>query len=349
MFTHLHPDPDELRTQKARFARHLRALLEQPESGAGGLSYLPTPSGYRYAPPAPGPVQLLVIGGTRTESILYSPETKSFERHRHAPTPVLHSSAELLKLVDSVREPTKTLLLNFTFPMRPHLEDETLDGLLLRGTKAHTLTDLTGQLIGHHLHEQLPKHPAVVVVNDITTLLTSFAPHHLQVAGVLGTGSNFGLTHAEQCVNLETGNYADFSVDEAVRAIDTASPNPGAQLWEKSISGKYLKDHFNHYAAQSGLDLRLESSHQLDDIHEPAAAALSRAVYRRSASKVALTIAALLEQVGSEKVVMEGGLFWEAYGYYEFVREYLTLLGHPRPTIIEANRPFHNLASILAA
>ena len=348
MFAHLHPDPALLEAQKNTFRTHLEKLLRAPEEPSlAGLSYLPAPADYRYAPETSESVQLLVIGGTRTESILYRRDTREFTRHRHAPTPTLRSARDFLDLLRSVREPTSSLVLNFTFPMRPYLRGTRLDGTLLRGTKAHTLTDLIGKSIGAYLETHLDRHPQVVVVNDITVLLTSFASQGVRVAGVLGTGGNFGLSHAGQCVNLETGNYNDFGVDEAVAVIDRESDNPGAQLWEKSTSGKYLKDQFNYYAAQTGLSLRMRTSHELDDVHEITAAALGEAVYRRSASKVAVSIAALLEVTSSSTLVMEGGVFWEAYGYSNYVREYLGLLDHANPTIVKSTRPFGNLATLL--
>ena len=347
MFLELFPKPDEITRHYRTLSDHLQAHLNRTSPNSGGLAYLASPANYALNNAASKKAQLLVIGGSRTESTIFDPTTNSLTNHRSRPTPTLHSATEVLNLAKEMGKETDLLLLNFTFPIRPEIRGQKLDGRILRGSKQHRLTGLHGALLGEHLESNLWPDKTISVANDTTILLSAFRNRNIEIAGILGTGFNFGLLWKRQFVNLEIGNFQDFEPSRAVLELDRKSPNPNQHLWEKSISGKYLDDHFNFWAQEYDVSDRVEGAHELDELTTESGQALAEAVYRQSASKTAATVAALLATLQARSLVLEGSVFWKAKGYQSYTREYLNLLGYPEVTILESRHPFHNLASLL--
>ncbi|MCG3176731.1 MAG: hypothetical protein MOGMAGMI_01692 [Candidatus Omnitrophica bacterium] len=61
------------------------------------------------------------------------------------------------------------------------------------------------------------------------------------IAGVIvGTGHNIAIRKYGRSINLETARFAGFERDEDDVRLDELSANPGKQLFEKALSGKYL-------------------------------------------------------------------------------------------------------------
>lgn len=260
--------------------------------------------------------------------------------------PVLKTKRDLFEvMIQFVDTATNTIALNFAYPMEPKTKRNILDGKLLTGTKEHTLSDLVNTFVGEELSEYIlektGKHIRVAVANDTVCLtlagLEQARPDNL-IAMILGTGNNTGMfLGADTVINLESGNFNQFEISDPGHFIDTHSTNPGKQLLEKEVAGAYVYKHFNYYAKLYGLETKLTSTKQVNELAQsgsPIEQHLAQHVIRESAKLVASLIAGFVQYKNSTiDLVVEGGFYRHGYRYKAFVQHYLEAL-ELKPTAV---------------
>jgi hexokinase len=191
----------------------------------------------------------------------------------------------------------------------------------------------------------------VVVLNDtIATLLggslSPGADAARAVGLIVGTGTNLGAflrgadlgklgppgrDWSRMAVNFESGAFDVPGLGLVDAAVDEASLNPGAQRFEKAVSGAYLGRLFTAAASEVGVKLdgpatSAQVSTLASRVRRSAATSLARALLDRSADLVAAALAAshaLVDAGGPLYVCAEGTLFWQGPGYARRVGETL--------------------------
>ena len=287
--------------------------------------------------------QVLVLGGSNCVSALVEKQegTAQIISVTEEPLPTFTSREVLLDYVLShLHGETVSLGLNFAYPMEPMIRQGRLDGTLLRGTKEHTFTGMTGNVVGEtieaYIKEKLNREVQLTVANDTVCLVLSgigsFSAEGL-AGGVIGTGFNFGFFVDERTlINLESGNFDKFTPTESCLAFDASMENRGAQLWEKEIAGAYLYRHYNYYVEHH--NLKHPPIHNSQELSEIAAGAsgdndLAQNILKRSARFVATQIAAMFDFLGKPRitVLIEGSLYWKGWGFQSEVAHALGELG----------------------
>jgi len=270
----------------------------------------------------------------------------------------------------------------FSYPIRCQPDG---DAVLERWTKEVRVGGVVGQPVGKllrgHLEARGIRLGTIAVLNDTIAALmagslAAEAATHRSVGLIVGTGTNMGAylpvramdklgaerpPYSHMAVNFESGAFSPPLLGQADELVDRASVNPGAQRFEKAVSGAYLGRLFT--AASSALGLPMDRpAFESDDVSELAAEpaeaapnALARALVRRSADLVAAALAAtaaLLDGDGPLCVCAEGSLFWKAPGFADRVREtldrMLRLAGHDAPSRF-FSAPHANLVGSAAA
>ncbi|CAI5795630.1 hexokinase-4 isoform X1 [Lacerta agilis] len=157
----------------------------------------------------------------------------------------------------------KKLPLGFTFSFPVRHED--LDkGILLNWTKGFKASGAEGNNVVGLLRDAIKRRgdfemDVVAMVNDTVATMIScyYEDHQCEVGMIVGTGCNACYMEEMQnvelvegdvgrmCVNTEWGAFgASGELDEFLleydRVVDETSLNPGQQLYEKIIGGKYM-------------------------------------------------------------------------------------------------------------
>ncbi|KFO33063.1 Glucokinase [Fukomys damarensis] len=157
----------------------------------------------------------------------------------------------------------KKLPLGFTFSFPVRHED--IDkGILLNWTKGFKASGAEGNNIVGLLRDAIKRRgdfemDVVAMVNDTVATMIScyYEDHQCEVGMIVGTGcnacymeemENVELVEGDEgrmCVNTEWGAFGDSGeLDEFLleydRMVDESSVNPGQQLYEKLIGGKYM-------------------------------------------------------------------------------------------------------------
>ena len=236
----------------------------------------------------------------------------------------------------------------FSYPIQSRPDG---DATLLRWTKEVRVADVVGVPVGQALRdgvaaEGLEPGPVVVLNDTIATLLGgSLAPGAdaaRAVGLIVGTGTNLGAFlrgghlaklgdaatgWARMAVNFESGAFDVPGLGPVDALVDEASLNPGAQRFEKAVSGAYLGRLYA--AAAPELDVRIDGPVDSARVSElatsgrrSAAVRLARALLERSADLVAAALAAshaLVDAGGPLYVCAEGTLFWRGPGYAQRV------------------------------
>ena len=136
------------------------------------------------------------------------------------------------------------------------------DGKLLYWTKQIQAPEIVGQWIGAHLADRLnPRPPRILILNDtVTTLLAGKAcekpgaRHSAYIGFILGTGTNMAYVEKNanitkisdapaegtMVINAESGGFDKIAQSAFDAAMDAKTCDPGAQIFEKMISGSYL-------------------------------------------------------------------------------------------------------------
>lgn len=300
-------------------------------------------------------IQVMVFGGTIFKTARFHKKHGEImqigtEREKHIP--IFHNKEVFLQFImNEWHYNIDYLAVNFAYPLQPIDNKELLDGILIRGTKEHTFTDLVGKPVGKIIQdaffEKTQRKIRVTVANDAVCLVLSEADAlnwNTIVGGIVGTGVNYTITLPKSTiVNLECGNFNGFTISESGMQIDTSSSNPGEQQMEKEIAGAYLFQHYNYYIKKNNLATPLLStSSQLsavasDKVHN--GSQLARSILERSAALTASQMAGIhafksdlagstgLTGLTNLTFVMEGNLFWHGWQYKENVERNLDALG----------------------
>ncbi|XP_032869919.1 hexokinase-4 [Amblyraja radiata] len=188
------------------------------------------------------------------------------------PTDVMTGTAEMLfdyvakcisNFLDQHNMKHKKLSLGFTFsfPVRHERIDK---GILLNWTKGFKASGAEGNNVVGLLRDAIQRRgdfemDVVAMVNDTVATMIScyYEDHSCEVGMIVGTGcnacymeemKNVELVEGEEgrmCVNTEWGGFGDTGELEEFRLeydciIDETSINPGYQLFEKIVGGKYM-------------------------------------------------------------------------------------------------------------
>lgn len=295
-----------------------------------------------------GTIQAIIIGGTNyilATQIIHQNGTKEIILKKSGKLPLL-SSRKIL--ADFFRKHldihAQAIGINFGFPLEPVIGSYgELDGSLLYGTKEHTFTGLD-ESIGELVKSLAPNKIKVSVAND-TVCLSLSGNGSENGSLVAGTGFNMCLViqnkNGKTLVNLESGNFNKFIPSPILQKIDAESEMPGAQLFEKAISGKYLALYFNEKIKERNLTIPpLSTSQELSElsheIHEDIARDLARAIISRSAFLVGTAIAGVYEFYNRPQtltLIGEGSLLWDGWQYLDNIQKQLNKLSIPQGAV----------------
>ena len=213
------------------------------------------------------------------------------------------------------------------------------DAILLRWTKGLRVDGALNEKVGKPLKEQLESRgheiSTVRVLNDtVASLLGGVHLYaeprygHNYIGLILGTGTNMAgvfpisrlgkleagsFDSGSMVINLESGNFHPPHLTSYDDKVDQDSNNPGAQRFEKAVSGHYLPFVFN--AIHPGV-INPESGTQklveLRDQGQGEHAKTAGLILERSAKLTAAGLAGLgrLYPSGDTAVLGEGSLFW---------------------------------------
>jgi hexokinase len=139
-----------------------------------------------------------------------------------------------------------------------------MDGRLIKWTKEIRAPEVIGRYVGRGLMDALGPAGAgkrVVLLNDtVATLLAGKAagktPNGSYVGFILGTGTNIAYLEkninilkvnqldpsGSQAVNVESGGFSKAPRGDIDKLLDRDSEDPGGNLFEKMISGRYLPE-----------------------------------------------------------------------------------------------------------
>jgi len=229
------------------------------------------------------------------------------------------------------------------------------DAVLLRWTKEVRVPGVEGARVGALLSEHLRRNgvvpgPVFVLNDTIATLAAgSLAPEVARrraVGLIVGTGFNMGAylpvallkklapspdgwRSELMAVNFESGAFSPPGLGPADAEVDLASLEPGAQRFEKAVSGAYLGRLFAAAAKRLGVALPAHGASEcavasaevsrlaVEEAGSPAGV-LARALLDRSADLVAAALAATADVMGGEgdlHVGAEGSLIVKGPGF----------------------------------
>jgi hexokinase len=149
-------------------------------------------------------------------------------------------------------------------------------------------------------------------------------------------------------INLESGNYKPLYPTTIDDKVDVDSGTPGAQRFEKAVSGMYLGKIFTALFPEDGFDEKFDAKSLTDLIGKPDKnkkkhVKAARQIYKRSAKLVAASLAGLVAvmvahnpEIKKVCLTAEGSLFWskvkgcKAYNKQvsKYVKAVLAELGH---------------------
>ncbi len=342
-----------------------------------------------YVPPCPTPPPGMALaldaGGTNVRAALVRFDREGgvvIENSRHAPLPGASGApvtrekffGALASLVHSVGPPDLPVGFVFSYPTRilPNR-----DGILLRWTKEINAPGVEGTRVGQGLSEALcglcgraPER--MTVLNDTVATLsagsTAVSGTGENIGLIVGTGTNMAyFEHHEalgklapgeagpglQAINIESGNFDELPMSCFDHGLDEQSADPGQQLFEKQVSGRYLGELARRVLRgavgknllpgsitdQLGEPWQLETTHLaaaldnparfegplcgIPESHREVAVVLMRAITERSAALVATVLDALIAHLGLAAapvgIVAEGSTFWKMPGYRRMV------------------------------
>jgi hexokinase len=252
---------------------------------------------------------------------------------------------EMANLISSLNlEGVKSIGYCFSYPCESTLDG---DARLLYWTKGVTLKGMNNELVGKTLMDYLNQHihstrfTQIKVINDTVASLFAGLTDTLSQAHIgliVGTGTNMApFFPAAQIakldsnykgkglipVNLESGNFYPPFLTVVDDKIDRYSDTPGAQRFEKAISGMYLgrllEFIFSRDEFEANFDAeKLTRIMSYPDMYKEKYVLAAEWVYVRSAKLVAASLAGLiLELIASFDIPLkdirltaEGSLFW---------------------------------------
>jgi hexokinase len=253
--------------------------------------------------------------------------------------------AEIANLIGSLNlDGVKSIGYCFSYPCESTLNG---DAILLYWTKGVTVQGMVGQPVGKTLMDYLNQNVKAAEFTDIKvindTVASLFAGLTDQVSQahiglIVGTGTNMAPffpaskiskldKNYEQKglipVNLESGNFYPPFLTVIDDKIDKYSDTPGAQRFEKAISGMYLgrllEFIFSRDEFEANFDAeKLTRIMSYPDMYKDKYVQASYWVYKRSAKLVAASLAGLILEliatfetpVKDVRLTAEGSLFW---------------------------------------
>ena len=277
--------------------------------------------------------QVAVIGGTHCSFSICKKQNNAgvIISSKQVRVPDLKTDQDFFRFLEShIPETCSILACNFAFPLIPEFINGILDGRLLRGTKGHTLTGLTGKLVGKEIDayflQKRGQKLTTTVANDTICLLLSGlekVPFQKLGAGIVGSGMNFAFFRDETtAINLESADFNKFESSETGILIDKESTNPGHSTYEKEVSGVYLFQHYNKELELQNLPLSPISKTAELDILAQNGETLAIELLHRSAKLIACQIAAIMDfRRTNMTFIMEGSVFWKGLEYKKTVEE----------------------------
>lgn len=149
---------------------------------------------------------------------------------------------------------TEPLPLGFTFSFS-YRQQKIGEGILLQWNKEVKTSGVAGQDVGSLLYDALDRSrlnqdvKLAAIINDtVATYLTAaYRDPGVEIASVIGTGHNSCYLEpnvpnfeSPMLINTESGNFSGAPNTFYDLILDQQSDNPGEQLFEKKLSGKYL-------------------------------------------------------------------------------------------------------------
>jgi hexokinase len=261
------------------------------------------------------------------------------------------------ELVSELGREVVRLPIGYCFSYPSEIMPDT-DARLIRWTKGLQIPGVEGTLVGSALRDTLSaagfEPGPIAVLNDtVASLLggASFAGSRgASYSGVLGliagTGTNIAtffdrdqitklgdaVWHGQMAVNLESGNFHPPHLTIWDEALDECSNNPGAQRFEKAVSGFYLPYLFEKVLPDLPAFDPAKGSAILAELRargSPDEASAAARILDRSADLIAAALAGTIDVAprdGELGVLAEGGLFWGIPGFRERVEGTLSRL-----------------------
>ncbi len=310
-------------------------LINAEKGKNSSLAFIKYPIPKNFLPIKEKTYQEISVGGSiiKSKTIINKKTVKKkMEKINH---PFL-TKKDLFEVIKKhINNKIKFTILNFAFPLKPILRENLLDGKLIKATKEHQLKDLIGKFVGEELekyfYQKERKNIKITVVNDVILLLLQSirknSPPLFLIAGVVGTGTNFGFFLDEKiAINLESGNFDKFPLSKTGLIIDKNSKNPGEQLFEKEVAGAYLYQHYNLITKRN-----IKSTKELSQLAKEGDL-IAQKLINRSASLIACQIAGIyrfkkLKNPNLKpKLIIEGSLFKRGWQYEKTVKNTLKML-----------------------
>ena len=150
--------------------------------------------------------------------------------------------------------PTEPLPLGFAFSFS-YRQQKISEGILLQWNKEVKTSGVAGKDVGSLLDDALSRSrldqevKLAAIINDtVATYLTAaYRDPGVEIASVIGTGHNSCYLEpnapdfdSPMLINTESGNFSGAPNTFYDLILDQQSDNPGEQLFEKKLSGKYL-------------------------------------------------------------------------------------------------------------
>lgn len=230
----------------------------------------------------------------------------------------------------------------FSYPAQSLLNG---DAKLLRWTKGVDIQEMIGQSIGEPLlnylnDKKIGKFTSIKIINDtVASLFSGLSKpgYDAQIGLIVGTGTNMAtFINANKIkkldkgyneggyipVNLESGNFNPPHLTDVDSIVDSKSDIPGAQRFEKAVSGMYLGEILKAKFPDTEFEKKFDAQKlthivSYPDIHKDVYVIAARNIYVRSAYLVAASLAGLIKELKEQtpaikKVCLtaEGSLFW---------------------------------------
>jgi len=243
------------------------------------------------------------------------------------------------------------------------------DARLIRWTKGLRIEGVEGSPVGARLKEAIERRgvqtgPVAVINDTVASLLGGYAVHRSAmfsnfIGVIVGTGTNMagffpvsrltkldpGDLEPTMAVNLESGNFSPPYLSSLDEALDRSSNNPGAQRFEKAVSGYYLPFLFREacpdapgFDPAEGSARLVEFKDRADDSRECLAATL---ILQRSADLVAaalVAVAQVYESEGPIAICAEGTLILKSPGFQvRVIKTFEQLTGGQTVRVVSAD------------
>ncbi|MDR0769150.1 MAG: hexokinase [Dysgonamonadaceae bacterium] len=232
----------------------------------------------------------------------------------------------------------------FSYPCESTLDG---DAIMLYWTKGVTIKGMENVLVGKSLMEYLNEHvqsanfTKIKVINDtVASLFAGLTDNTSQahIGLIVGTGTNmaplFPVGKIAKLnpdykqtglipINLESGNFHPPFLTVVDNKIDKYSDTPGAQRFEKAISGMYLgrllEFTFSCEELEANFDAeKLTRIMSYPDMYKEKYVQAAFEVYKRSAKLVAASLTGLIltliasyeTPITDIRLTAEGSLFW---------------------------------------